>query len=205
MQALGVALEDGEQLFYVYETNMKQERLIGGLIGGGLVVFRLISMWFVCFTILFIPLGGWIAYKAISPSKDAMVAMLLTDQRIIALPFDASAAPDEVPLSELEDVECKRMGRKVTHKRGLAAAAINVAAQAIKEHQQNKQAKSHPNYWSGATELHLVLSGGRMKKWNMEQSEGPNLGPLLGTGLVRGWDSLVAVSGAPEVRTLSLL
>ena len=54
-------------------------------------------------------------------------------------------------------------------------------------------------------ELHLVLSGGRMEKMNIEQQEGPNLGPVLATGLVKGWDSLVAIESAPAARTVSKL
>ena len=205
MQALGVTLANDEQVYYFHETDMKNKRLIGGIIGAGLALFGFISMWVFCVTGLLVPLGAWMAYKAMVPSKHAIVGMLLTDRRLIAIPFDAFAPPAEVPLSEITDVDCKRKSRKVTHKRGLAAVAVNVAANALKEHHQNQKGKTHPTYWRDAVELHVMRSGGQMTRWNIEQSQGTSLGPLLATGLFGGWDTLTTVHGVPVARSKSLL
>jgi len=205
MAVFGVPLDQDEQVFYAYEMNMKSKKTTGMLIGAGLALIGFVSMWFVCITFIAIPIGGFIFYKAMNPDGNAIVAMALTSKRLLAIPFDQKAEHNEVSIAELEDIECKRKGKKVTHKRGLAAMAVNAAASAIKEHQQNQQAKTHPNYWTNAVELQLFLSGGRQVKWNIEESEGPNVGPLLATGLVRGWETLVPIEGYGAERTVSLL
>ncbi len=205
MAVFGVPLDQDEQVFYAYEMNMKSKKTTGMLIGAGLALIGFVSMWFVCITFIAIPIGGFIFYKAMNPDGNAIVAMALTSKRLLAIPFNQKAEHNEVAIAELEDIECKRKGKKVTHKRGLAAMAVNAAASAIKEHQQNQQAKTHPNYWTNAVELQLFLSGGRQVKWNIEESEGPNVGPLLATGLVRGWETLVPIEGYGAERTVSLL
>ena len=205
MAVFGVPLDQDEQVFYAYEMNMKSKKKTGMLIGIGLMVLGFVSMWFMCITFIAIPIGGFVLYKAMNPDGNAIVAMALTSKRMLAVPFDKGAEHTEVAIADIEDVECKRKGKKVTHKRGLAAMAVNAAANAVKEHQQNKQAKTHPNYWTNAVELHLFLSGGRQTKWNIDESEGPNVGPILATGLVRGWDSLVPIEGYAAERSVSLL
>lgn len=131
--------------------------------------------------------------------------MILTSERFIAIPYGADMKIRDIPLSQIEDVECKRKKGKATHRSGWVAAVVNAGANAIKEHQQNKQAKTHPNYWTDAEQLHLVLSGGRMEKLAIELQEGPHLGPILATGLNSGWDKLVAIEAVPSERTVSLL
>lgn len=202
---LGVPLADGEQLFYAYEVDMQKKRLVGGLIGAGLMLLGFVSMWFLCVTIIAIPFGAFILYKGLSPDKSAIVGMFLSDQRFVGIPFDGQLPAREIPLVDIEDVDCKRKGKRVTHRSGLAAMAVNAAVSAIQEHQANQQAKTHPNYWTNAVELHILLNGGRMEKMNIEQQEGPNVGPILATGLVKGWESLVAIESAPAARTVSKL
>jgi len=202
MQVLGVSLDEDEQLFYAYEIDMKRKRLIGTLLGVGLILLGFLTMCFMWISFLLVPLGGWVIFKTVKPSKDNIVAILLTSKRMVALPFDDTAPPDEVTLEEIEDVKCKR---KFQRGGGLSKIAVNFAKDAIANRQQNKLAKTHPNYWSNATEVHLVLTDDRLKKWNIDGDEGPNLGPLIAMGLARSWDWLIPIDEAPSTRTVSLL
>lgn len=205
MKALGVVLQPGERLLYFHEVDMQRRRLIGGLFSGFMLVVGLLSMWFTCITAILALFGGWGLFKALNPSKDAVVGMLLTNQRLVAVPFDGHARPPEVALSELADVDCTRKTKRYLRARGLASVALDAAANVARELHQNAQGKTQSKYWSNAVCLHVVLHGGRKLKWQMDPDQGPILGPLLATGLSQGWASLSAAHGAPEERSKSRL
>jgi len=205
VNVIGIPIQADEQIFYSYEVDLKKKKKTGNLLGGILVLIGAVTVWFTCITVVAIPIGIYIIYKANNPSTDNIIGMILTSERFIAIPYGADMKIRDIPLSQIEDVECKRKKGKATHRSGWVAAAVNAGANAIKEHQQNKQAKTHPNYWTDAEQLHLVLSGGRMEKLAIELQEGPHLGPILATGLNSGWDKLVAIEAVPSERTVSLL
>ncbi len=192
--ALGVPLASGEQVFYCFENNVKKAKLIGIVAGSSLILIGLVTMWFMCITVIAIPIGGYILFRGISPAAGTLAGVVLTSSRVLTIPYAEGAAVSEYAVQDIEDVSCKRKGKKVTRKSGLAAMAINAAANAVADHQKDKLGKLHPHYWSGASHMILHMTGGRNATFGIDETQGPVFGPVLMAGVMKGWDSLVPVS-----------